>query len=235
MPINGGSSLRGKDSGIDNLLYDDQGDNISELNSVLCEMTSVYWAWKHLDKIGNPDYIGFNHYRKFFKKEDLVDFADWDAIAAKPVLGGNLTLAKQYDVYHVYDDLLKALNVIADVHGNETYSKVASWFATETDMTAPYNMFVLRRDKFVKWCEFIFPVLFEIMKRIDLTGRDGYQKRAICFLTERLLSYSVWQFRKGGAKVKEVAAIVLDEDRGNDTRAWNDKEWLAKNGVEISE
>lgn len=50
----------------DNMIGDDTGDNISGLNRHFCELTAIYWAWKNYDKIGNPDYIGFMHYRRHF-------------------------------------------------------------------------------------------------------------------------------------------------------------------------
>lgn len=50
----------------DGMLRDDDGDNISDKNPNYCELTAQYWAWKNYDKIGNPDYIGFMHYRRHF-------------------------------------------------------------------------------------------------------------------------------------------------------------------------
>ena len=49
---------------LDNMIGDDTGDNISHLNRTLNELTAIYWAWKNYDKLGNPDYIGFMHYRR---------------------------------------------------------------------------------------------------------------------------------------------------------------------------
>ena len=51
---------------LDNMIGDDTGDNISKLNREFCELTGIYWAWKNYDKLGNPDYIGFMHYRRHF-------------------------------------------------------------------------------------------------------------------------------------------------------------------------
>lgn len=48
------------------MIGDDSGENISHLNRYLNEMTAIYWAWKNYEKIGNPDYFGFMHYRRHF-------------------------------------------------------------------------------------------------------------------------------------------------------------------------
>ena len=51
---------------LENMIGDDTGDNISKENRKYCEMTAIYWAWKNYEKLGNPDYIGFMHYRRHF-------------------------------------------------------------------------------------------------------------------------------------------------------------------------
>ena len=48
-------------------LHDDEGDNISDLNPMYCELTTQYWAWKNVD----ADYIGFCHYRRYFDFSDV--------------------------------------------------------------------------------------------------------------------------------------------------------------------
>lgn len=54
----------------ENCIGDDTGDNISEFNFKYCELTAHYWAWKNYEKLGNPDYIGFMHYRHIFVFSD---------------------------------------------------------------------------------------------------------------------------------------------------------------------
>lgn len=54
----------------DHLIGDNTGDNISFKNRSYNEMTAIYWAWKNLDQLGNPEYIGFMHYRRQFIFDD---------------------------------------------------------------------------------------------------------------------------------------------------------------------
>lgn len=42
--------------------HDHEGNNISSLNPMYCELTTQYWAWKNTDS----QYVGFCHYRRYF-------------------------------------------------------------------------------------------------------------------------------------------------------------------------
>jgi myosin heavy subunit len=54
-----------------NIKLESVGDNISHLNSILNEMTSIYWFWKNAKL---PEYVGFSHYRRTFKQSDFEDY-----------------------------------------------------------------------------------------------------------------------------------------------------------------
>ena len=64
LPIQVGRALNGNQLPIQG---DDEGDNISNLNGIFCELTGLYWAWKNFD----ADYIGLCHYRRFFSFTSL--------------------------------------------------------------------------------------------------------------------------------------------------------------------
>ena len=53
-----------------------------------------------------------------------------------------------------------------------------------------FNMCVMRRDYFDAWCAWLFPVLFEVERRMDITDYDPYNARVFGFVAERLLD--VW-------------------------------------------
>ena len=56
----------------DGMLRDNDGENISDKNDRYNELSAQYWVWKNYDKIGNPDYVGFMHYRRHFIFDDWV-------------------------------------------------------------------------------------------------------------------------------------------------------------------
>lgn len=205
-PMNGGSKL------VDNwstqhLVADNTFDNISNLNQILNEMTSIYWFWKNYRPF--PDYIGFNHYRRFFRFEDIKDYFQYDIVVAKPIFSSTkVTLAQQYALYHVISDLQACLTTIEETVGKDKACGFKTYLYTTGKNYAPCNMFIMKRKLFEEWCQFVFPLLFRLKDIIctteDFKKRDNYQKRALCFLTERMFNY--WCYCKSLTQhlVKEV-------------------------------
>ena len=87
---------------IKNLIGDNTGENISYKNREWCELTAIYWAWKNYDKIGNPSYIGFMHYRRFFefdnyKKRVNKEKLDLIYTASEKVILGLLPIVDDFE------------------------------------------------------------------------------------------------------------------------------------------
>ena len=73
---------------------DDSGDNISEKNPVYCELTGLYWAWKHLE----CDYLGLVHYRRYFTEKSKTDQKRKDAMECVLTRKEIVDLLNQYRV-----------------------------------------------------------------------------------------------------------------------------------------
>ena len=56
-------------------------------------------------------------------------------------------------------------------------------------------MFIMRRDLLNAYCSWLFPVLFDIEARLDISAYDDYDRRVFGFLAERLLDVWIWTNR----------------------------------------
>ena len=72
-------------------------------------------------------------------------------------------------------------------------------------------MFIMKKKIFEEYCEFIFPMLFELEKQVDLTGYDNYQKRQLSFLAERLTSLFLFVKKQQGYKFKTIDTLFFSE------------------------
>lgn len=176
------------------LFYDNTGENISEKNDSYCELTALYWIWKN----SNADIVGLEHYRRFFWsnslfrrtplsiKQMLSRLRKYDIIVAKGRTEGK-SLYEHYKSNHIIDDLDKCIRIIDEKYPEykESCKKVL-----ESPNGCFYNMFVMKKQLADQYCEWLFDILFELEKEIDLSNRDAYQERVFGFLSERL--FNIW-------------------------------------------
>lgn len=170
---------------LDNMIGDDTGDNISLKNRHYNEMTGIYWAWKNYDKLGNPDYIGFMHYRRLFSLTNLpfsVNDSIIDVIEKSQLFNDRYlkNLISQYDILTpqwraplpqgstLYDKLLvSSLNNLEEIlNGFPEYSSYFKDFLQENNLCYS-NMFIMKKNIFFEYCYFIFPILNALEAKID--------------------------------------------------------------------
>ena len=148
---------------------DNTGDNISAKNPHFCELTAIYWAWKNLD----ADYIEIlSQYsvvvadkRKYYIESNYSHY-----IHAHHREGLDMTQQIIHEMYPEYDAAFKKVM-------NRTWAHM-------------FNMFVMRKDRYDHYCTWMFRILFELEKRLDITGYDVYESRVYGFVSELLLD--VW-------------------------------------------
>ena len=172
---------------INNMIGDDTGDNISDLNREFNEMTAIYWAWKNYDKLGNPDYIGLNHYRRIFN----INLNDLNKILSKYYF---IKLAHGKSEKSFYTGWRMSIKEWADneyldnalelcKHLNKTHGKDIEKFFKSGITGGTRNMFILPREEFFNYCEFIFNILFKL---------PPATLRTIAMFAERLTSYYLY-------------------------------------------
>ena len=179
---------------------DNTGDNISAKNPNFCELTGLYWAWKNLE----ADYVGLVHYRRYFtrrevhniaqKKAEILGKKEWEKLlSACPVVVADKrkyyieTNRSHYNHAHPLISLDETERII-----REQYPEYTRAFTTVMERTWAhmFNMFVMSRDLFDAYCRWLFSILFELEKRLDISSFDVYNARFFGFVSERLLD--VW-------------------------------------------
>lgn len=171
---------------------DDTGESISAQNPFYGELTGVYWVWKN---VVDADIIGICHYRRFFlnEKRQLLTQQEYEALLGEydVIVSNSVTVEGCYRDYyaeaHNVEDLLMVGEVI-----REKYPDYAPYFEAALSGNTYYygNLMVTTRELFFKYAGWLFDILFEVEKRIDVTDYDLYNRRVFGFLSEQLVK--VW-------------------------------------------
>lgn len=191
--------------------FDDVGENISEKNKNYCELTGLYWLWKH----SSDSYIGIVHYRRYFTH----DFYGRVALKSDEI---NRLLTK-YEIivpfHRTYDKSIeedycemsgfkKDLDKVRIIIEQKCPEYLNDFDEIMSGHKAYlYNMFITNKINYDSYCKWLFSILFELEKHIDLTDYNEYQKRIYGFLSERLLN--VW-IRHNKLKLCEVGVLSTE-------------------------
>lgn len=164
-------------------IVDSKGDNISSKNRQYCELTGLYWAYKH----DFSDYIGLSHYRRRFVltegQVNSIKSGKYDVILTVPIFNID-TVRTHYERDHNADDW----KTIYDVIGRLSPEYLDAFKEMENGQYYfAYNMFIAKRDVFIDYCDWLFPILFTCEDIIGVKD-DTYQNRYVGFLAERMMT-----------------------------------------------
>lgn len=199
---------------------DNTGENISEKNPYFCELTGLYWAWKNLD----AEYIGLVHYRRYFtsvkrvpkKEEEKFKYILSENDAQKILENVDIILPKKREYYienlyshyehTMYIEPLDETRKIIE----EKYPEYLGEFDKLHKRTSAhmFNMFIMKKEILNDYCTWLFDILFELEKRIDVTKYDAFHARFFGRVSELLLD--VW-INKNGLKYEEVKVMDMQK------------------------
>lgn len=195
---------------------DNTGENISAKNANYCELTGLYWAWKNFEY----EYIGLCHYRRYFskksvdkdKKAAIFHKGDYEKLLQKydvllPTKRNYYveTVRSQYEHAHNKRDLDEVEKIVQELYPE--YSEAFTKVMNRTKLHI-LNMFVMKKEKFDEYCKWLFDILFELEKRIDISDYNQYEARVFGFLSERL--FNVW-LEKQELNCCEVPVVFLEK------------------------
>ena len=200
---------------IDNAIPDNTGNNISYKNQSYCELTGIYWVWKNYYE-NLPKYIGIVHYRRFFKNNIFNNYIKDSKIEK---------IMKEYDVIlpekfyfndNVWDnyykngagkekDLKELRRIIYENYPDykNSFDKIMN------SKSASYcNMFIMKKESYFEYCKWLFDILFELEKNIDITNYSKEEKRIYGYLSEILLN--IW-IDKQKLSIKYNNIVKIDD------------------------
>lgn len=170
---------------------DNTGDHISEKNPHFCELTGLYWIRNNTQDA----YKGLVHYRRYFMQrgqvltEEAIErlLADSDIILPPQEILRE-SAWQEFCLHSGHEQDLKLLRQAVetvDAAYLPSFDKVMAGNRLHL-----FNMLIARREIFDAYCDWLFAVLFELEKHVDMTGYTPYEQRLYGFLSERLLN--VW-------------------------------------------
>lgn len=121
------------------------------------------------------------------------------------------TVEEHFKRYHKLSDLQLMQEVVQDLFPD--YLDAFKQMRRQKRLYAN-NMFILKDAHYQQLMDWMFQLLFEFEKRIDLKQYKGYQERLFGFLNERLIT--TWFIHHKQLTIKELPLIYLKKLKAND-------------------
>ncbi len=234
LPIQVGCAVNDFDLGLqrDDVINGTMCDNISTKNNSFCELTALYWAWKNIKKnYPNLEYIGLNHYRRYFSFNKRNFFSDdiilpeneirnykLDKVKLEKILSKNdiliskphvfeYSLEVEYSVKQISEDLRTLKRIIHEKYSE--YDQDVYEVLTCNNKLSCCNMTIMKWNDFNSYCTWLFNILFAAEKEINITNYNEVQKRIFGYMAERLLN--VW-IHHNLKKIKQLNIIKYNNE-----------------------
>lgn len=164
---------------------DDFMGNISNVNRRVGFLTGTWWAYKNYEKLGTPEYFGSFGYRRLLSPNFLPVLKNYDAILPKVIDFKLQTLKEQFVEYHGIELFDRMIHIIRLCKKSELTNFVN--YINEAKGCF-YEMYIFRKEIFFEFCNWIFPVIFELLKSSPI-HLEGSEMRDIGFIAECLTGY----------------------------------------------
>jgi hypothetical protein len=170
--------------------FDDQGENISDQNPWLGDLTGLYWAWKNTQ----DEWVGTNQYRRSYDEADVraIDPRE-NRLWISTWVQFPYSIAQQYRQCHgdiglqVLWEAARQQRIALDIKMIEHMDNI--------NIVSPCNMFFAHRTVFDRVCSVLFEIIFELrdgvrysLPYMQIAPNGQPQTRMLAFLAERILS-----------------------------------------------
>jgi len=122
-----------------------------------------------------PDEVGIFQRRRYLPIDHIPE--GYECVVPKDF--PNFNMRQQYAMWHHVEDF----DLVDEIVGEEDFT---IYTRTVSDEQYFHNIFLFKKDDYIRYCNFLFSVLNEYV------NRKG-DARDVCFLAERLGSYWIWK------------------------------------------
>ncbi len=173
----------------------------------LGEIKSLSKANQKLLQIDDENYI-----KRLISDYDMVlpyeydSSSDWIGDRKMPLKEQWLKVNKNFLTEHDFDVLLGLINK----HSPKYYEPMLRFM--NGHRFRGFNCFVMKKELFNEFCEFVFPILLEFDDQLDKDNLSEYQMRAPGFAGEWL--FSMWTHEKekeSGIRVLQKQLVMVDD------------------------
>ena len=200
---------------------DDTADNISDRNDGYCELTGFYWIWKNV----KADYLGLVHYRRYFthkglfcrsidkKRRDILSRKDWESLLKYTdivVADKRKYRIETNEEHYLHAHPREQFDVCKAIIQEQCPEYMNGWNVMMNRTWAHmFNMFVMKKELYHAYCEWLFPILSQVETRIDTSEMTPYEARFMGRISELLLD--VW-LEYNQLKYKELPWVQLGKE-----------------------
>ena len=159
------------------IIYADKG-KLYKFKRSYSEISQLYYIYTLYKKgIITSDYIGLNHYRRYFNFTDNIPdideiFRNHDVILNQPrhFING---MKDQYCYWHICQNYDELINIIKDIRPDYYETALKTIYLQEVNIC---NLFIMKKKDFFDYCKFMFDILFEFDRRHNFTSDDDVLK-----------------------------------------------------------
>ena len=198
-------------------MKDNIGKNISKKNEGYCELTGLYWAWKHIQS----DFIGLVHYRRYFVTKPLKPDRFQSILTFQEIE----PLLNQYQVFvpkkrryyietlyshYAHTHYAVQLDITRQIIEQLFPDYVEDFdYVTKKSSGHMFNMMIMARPLIDQYCTWLFAILDELEDRVDTSDLSPFQKRYFGRIGE--IIFNVWlghQVRVGELKSSDIKTLA---------------------------
>ncbi len=201
---------------------DDFAGNISSVNRRVGFLTGTYYARKNYEKIGNPQYFGSFGYRRLLTPSFLDFLGGYEAVFPVEKSLFPETIKEQFIRIHGNLSYKNMIEVFYNTYPQEI-SELIKYFERSSGFFD--EIYVMRKDVFFEFCDWIFPLLFEYLKLE--TDSSSAETRDVAFIMERLTGYYLFKL-KNNRFFKYCESEVIITQKGSVNKNMINKNLLDK-------